>query len=50
MQTGVKVDRLSKEGDRYIVSAGNKLFESDNVIVAMANYQVPRLPAFASRS
>ena len=48
VQTGVKVDRLSKEGDRYVVSAGGQQFESDNVVVAMANYQVPRLPAFAS--
>jgi putative flavoprotein involved in K+ transport len=49
VQTGVKVDRLSKEGDRYVVSAGSQQFESDNVVVAMANYQNPRLPAFASQ-
>jgi putative flavoprotein involved in K+ transport len=48
VQTGVKVDMLSKHGDSYIVSAGRQQFESDNVVVAMANYQTPRLPAFAS--
>ncbi|MBZ5650346.1 MAG: NAD(P)/FAD-dependent oxidoreductase [Acidobacteriia bacterium] len=47
VQTGVKVDRLSKEGDGYVVSAGSQQFESNNVVVAMANYQVPRLPTFA---
>ena len=48
VQNGVKVDRLWKEGDHYVVNAGSQQFESDNVIVAMANYQVPSLPAFAS--
>ncbi len=47
VQTGVKVDRLSKEGTGYVVCAGSQQFESDNVVVAMANYQIPRLPAFA---
>ena len=37
-----------KKETRYVVSAGGQQFESDNVVVAMANYQVPRLPAFAS--
>jgi putative flavoprotein involved in K+ transport len=47
VQTGVKVDRLSKQGTGYVVCAGSQQFESDNVVVAMANYQIPRLPAFA---
>lgn len=47
VQNSMKVDKLSKEGDSYVVSAGGQQFESDNVVVAMANYQVPRLPAFA---
>lgn len=47
VHTGVRVDRLSREGDGYVVSAGSRQFESDNVVVAMANYQVPRVPAFA---
>jgi putative flavoprotein involved in K+ transport len=41
------VDRLWKEGDRFIMTAGCERFESENVVVAMANYQVPRMPAFA---
>src|SRR5262250_3158384 len=45
VQTGVRVDRLSRQGNRFVVTAGRKKFESRNVDVAMANYQVPRLPA-----
>ena len=44
---GVKVERLWKEGARFYLIAGEKQFEADNVIVAMANYQQPRVPAFA---
>ena len=48
VRTGVKVDRLSREGDRYVVAAGDLRFEADNVVVAMATYQRPRIPAFAA--
>ena len=48
VQSGVKVDRLSKVGDHFLVQAGKLRYEADNVIVAMANYQVPKVPAFAS--
>ncbi|HMK24325.1 MAG TPA: NAD(P)-binding domain-containing protein [Terriglobales bacterium] len=47
VRNGVRVDRLWKEDGRFLLSAGRQRFESDNVIVAMANYQVPRMPAFA---
>lgn len=47
VRTAVKVDRLSKEGGHFVVTAGELRFESENVVVAMANYQVPRVPAFA---
>jgi len=47
VQAGVKVDRLSREGSRFMVRAGEARFEADQVVVAMANYQVPRPPAFA---
>jgi putative flavoprotein involved in K+ transport len=48
VRTGVKVDRLSRQGDRYAVAAGDLRFEADNVVVAMATYQRPRVPAFAA--
>jgi putative flavoprotein involved in K+ transport len=47
VRTGVKVDRLFKERGRYIVKAGNKHIEAEHVVVAMATYQVPHIPAFA---
>ncbi len=47
VRTGVKVDRLSREGTRYIVEAGDRRFEADHVVVAMATYQAPRVPEFA---
>jgi putative flavoprotein involved in K+ transport len=47
VRTGVEVDGLSKHGDRFVVTAGQRQFESENVVVAMANYQRPRVPAFA---
>jgi putative flavoprotein involved in K+ transport len=48
VRTGVRVDGVWKERGRFVVSAGNERFEADNVVVAMANYQVPRVPEFAA--
>jgi putative flavoprotein involved in K+ transport len=47
VQLGVRVDRLTREGDRFLVTAGERRFEADNVVVAMANFQVPWVPHFA---
>lgn len=47
IRTGVRVDRVSRRGDRFYVSAGAEEFEAENVIIAMANYQKPRTPDFA---
>jgi putative flavoprotein involved in K+ transport len=48
VRTGVRVDRLSKAGERFVVLAGTRRFEAERVVVAMANWQRPRLPPFAS--
>ena len=48
VRTGVRVDRLSRDGDRYLVEAGDRRFEADNVVVASGTYQGPRIPAFAA--
>jgi putative flavoprotein involved in K+ transport len=40
---------LTRSGDRFVVTAGDATFEADNVVVAMANFQQPRVPAFASK-
>lgn len=46
---GVRVERLTRRGDRFLIEAGDRRFEADRVIVAMANYQQPRIPEFASQ-
>jgi len=46
VRNGVRIDRLSREGDRFIMTAGFQRFESENVVIAMANYQQPKIPAF----
>jgi putative flavoprotein involved in K+ transport len=48
VRTGIRVDRLSRDGGRFVVSAGGRRFEADNVVVAMATHQVPFVPPFAS--
>src|SRR5262249_18604349 len=47
VRNGVKVERLSREGRKFIINAGPRRFEADNVIVAMAGYQQPRIPPYA---
>lgn len=47
IQTGVRVDRLSRNGDRFVLTAGDRRFEADNVVVAMATHQVKWIPPFA---
>jgi putative flavoprotein involved in K+ transport len=49
VRTGVKVDRLSRQGSRYLVSAGGQRFEADHVVVAMATYQNRRVPPFGAK-
>ncbi len=48
VRSGARVDRLTRRGDRFLVVAGDQRFEADHVIVAMANYQRPRVPPFAA--
>jgi putative flavoprotein involved in K+ transport len=47
VRSGVRVDRLTKEGKRYVVTAGDHRFEAENVVVASGVYQKPKVPAFA---
>jgi putative flavoprotein involved in K+ transport len=48
VRTGVRVDHLTRQGEAFLVTAGERRFEADNVVVAMGNYQQPRIPAFAA--
>jgi putative flavoprotein involved in K+ transport len=45
---GVRVDRLTREGDRFVLAAGDRRFEAEQVVVATGGYQTPRIPAFVS--
>jgi len=47
VRNGVRVDRLTRVGRRYLIEAGSNRFEADHVVVAMSSYQVPRVPEFA---
>lgn len=47
IRNGVRVDRLTRAGSRYLIDAGPHRFEAEHVVVAMSSYQVPRVPAFA---
>jgi putative flavoprotein involved in K+ transport len=47
VRSGAKVDALWREGVIYKVRSGNEIFEADHVVVAMSNYQHPKVPAVA---
>jgi putative flavoprotein involved in K+ transport len=47
VRTGVKVDGLSREGDRFVVASRNRRFEAEHVVVATGTNQVPKVPSFA---
>lgn len=47
VESGVRVERLSRDGDLFLATAGDRRFEADNVVVAMSSWQKPRIPEFA---
>jgi len=48
VRTGVRVDRVSRAEDgTLLVSAGHRRIVARNVVVAMADFQRPRIPPFA---
>jgi len=48
VRNGMRVDSLTERDGRYQISCGGHEFEADQVIVAMANFQKPRVPELAS--
>lgn len=48
VELGVRVDGLERSGDSFLVTAGDRRIEAANVVVAMASYQVPKVPDFAA--
>lgn len=49
VRTGVWVDALEHNGDRYVVSAGSARYEADNVVVATGAHQHAKVPPFACK-
>jgi putative flavoprotein involved in K+ transport len=47
VRTGVRVEKLSREDDRFVIETQADVFEAENVVVAMADFQRPRVPEFA---
>lgn len=46
--TGVRVDRLRREGNRFVLTCDGRRLEADSVIVAMSSYQRAHVPEFAA--
>lgn len=48
VRSGIIVDAVRRGDDgRFVVCSGSRTFTADNVVVAMADYQKPKTPAFA---
>jgi putative flavoprotein involved in K+ transport len=47
VHSSTRVTRLSFDGETYVVEAAGREFRSANVVIAMADYQVPHVPDFA---
>lgn len=48
VRTGARVERVWREDASYRISAGDVQLAAQNVVVAMAGFQVPRVPELAS--
>ena len=48
VRSGMEVSRLTRNGDRFVATAGGRRFEADHVVVAMSSWQRPRVPEFAA--
>lgn len=46
--SGVRVDGVRRDGDGWVVTAGDRRFHAANVVLATGTYQVPHTPAFAA--
>src|SRR5437660_8879561 len=48
VRSGMTVDRLTKDSDRFVVECGERRFAADRVVVATGFYGKPSVPDFAS--
>jgi putative flavoprotein involved in K+ transport len=49
VRTGIRVDGVSRDDNRYVVACGDQRIETDHVVVASGACQDPRIPPFASQ-
>ncbi|HUL66576.1 MAG TPA: FAD-dependent oxidoreductase [Burkholderiaceae bacterium] len=49
VRSGVRVDAVRREGNRYVVEAGSACFEAPHVVIAAASYQKPKAPDYAAQ-
>jgi putative flavoprotein involved in K+ transport len=47
VRSKMKVERLSRQGERFVVETANGRLEADQVVVATGAFQTPKVPAFA---
>jgi len=48
VRTGMTVDRLTKNGERFVVTCGERRFEAAQVVVATGFYGTPSVPEFGA--
>jgi putative flavoprotein involved in K+ transport len=49
VRTGVRVERVGRDGEGFMVEAGDRRWRAGSVVLATGGEQVPRVPAFADR-
>jgi putative flavoprotein involved in K+ transport len=47
LRAGVRVERVAREGGRFVVAIDGERLEAANVVVATGAHRVPKLPVFA---
>jgi putative flavoprotein involved in K+ transport len=48
IRLGIRVDALNREGDHFVLTAGNRRFEANQVVVATGGHPNPKRPDFAA--
>jgi putative flavoprotein involved in K+ transport len=49
VRTGVRVQRVRRDGDGFLVDAGSRQWRADKVVLATGAEQMPAVPSFADR-
>jgi putative flavoprotein involved in K+ transport len=47
VRTGIKVERITIDGDRYLIESSKERMWAENVVVATGAFHKPRIPGFA---